>query len=59
MDQGPVVPGIMKRGKESQELQSCVSRLPFHNPDNPRLESFLLILAEIFLKGGSPLEGSW
>lgn len=59
MDPGPVVPGIMKRGNESQELQSCVSKLPFHSPDNPRLvASFLLILAEIFLKGRSLLEGS-
>jgi len=59
MDQGPVVPGIIKTDKRSQELQSCDSRLPFHGPDNPNLVvSFLLILGDIFLKGRSLLEGS-
>lgn len=60
MDQGPVVPGIIKTDKKSQEFWSCVSRLPFHGPDNPSLlVSFLLMLVEIFLKGRSLLEGSW
>lgn len=59
MYQSPVVPGIIKTGKKSQEIQSCISRLSFHGPDSPSLGvSFLLTLLEIFFKGRSLLEGS-
>lgn len=45
MDQGPVVPATIKAGKKSQELLSCVAKMPFHGPDNPSLVmSFLLVL---------------
>lgn len=54
MDWGPVIPNIIKMGKQSQELQSCVCRPSRHCPNTPSFAlSFPLMLAEILLKGRS------
>lgn len=54
MDRGPVIPDIIQMGKQSQELQSCVSRPSLPCPNNPSFaSSFPPKLAEILLKGRS------